>query len=412
MLKFLSALLGFALFVVVAAVGLLLLANQSAPLVATGPAPSDAEARWVKTLLTGGAPVPDGSGQSRRLDLSPRQLDLLLDLTAQRLVGGHARVFLETGSAEVLTSFPMPWERGGYANLRLRLRQTEGLPRVTEAAVGGVTVPAALVQRLAQRGLDSLAWSELLQRVTLAADGATLVYRRPPDGLGTMATGMLADADKRRLLDRQTWLAEIVDAQPSAGGLDLAVLLSSLLARGEDASAPGADAVANNRAALLVLAAYVNGRDLGLADSRAPRPRTVQLRGRRDLAQHFMASATMAAEGGSALSHLVGLAKELRDADGGSGFSFADLTANRAGIRFAELATGSAAGARHVQLLARTGLDQDAIMPTVDGLPEGMQRAALERAVGDVGSPDYERVVAYIDRRIDNTPLHRGKPAG
>lgn len=161
---------------------------------------------------------------------------------------------------------------------------------------------------------------------------------------------MLADADKRRLLERQTWLAEIVDQQPRAG--------------------------------------------------------------RRDLAKHFMASAVMAAEGGSTLSHLVGQAKELGDANGGSGFSFVDLTANRAGIRFAELATGSAVGARHVQLLARSGLDQNAIMPTVDGLPEGMQRAALERAVGDVGSPDYERVLARIDRRINNAPLYRGKPAG
>ena len=90
--------------------------------------------------------------------------------------------------------------------------------------------------------------------------------------------------------------------------------------------------------------------------------------------------------------------------------SFADLSANRAGIRFAELATSSAAGARHVQRLARAGLAQGAIMPAIDGLPEGMQRAELERAVGDVGGPDYERVLSYIDRRIDNLSLHRGVP--
>jgi len=419
MLKLLSSLLSFALLVAVCALGLLLLANQSRPLVAVGPQPSAAEARWLRTLVNGDGSLRPGSERPRRLELSPRQLDLLVDMAAQRIGGGHARVALHQGAAELLASFPTPWERGGFANLRIQLSQTEGVPKVTAGQVGGVAVPAALAQHLAQRGIDSLAFADLLGRVRLSPDGAELVYRRPSDALNAMAGGLFDDVDQHRLLERQAWLAEIVDAQPRAGRVDLALLLSPLLARGADASAPGTDAAADNRAALAVLAAYVNGRRLRLprqADSPAPgplpnpRPLSVQLRGRKDLAQHFMVSAAMAAEGGAALSHLIGLTKELNDAEGGSGFSFADLTANRAGIRFAELATGSVAGARYAQLMARAGLDQEAIMPSIDGLPEGMQRDVLKREVGIVDSPDYQRLLAYIDRRIDQTPLHRGAP--
>ena len=419
MLKFVSSLLGLALFAAVSAIALLLMAQEPTPLVAAGPGASAEEARWFQTLEKGDAQFGEDAEQWRRLDLTPRQLDVVADLAAQRIGDGHARVLLNDGSAELLASFPIPWQRGGHANLRLGLRQTDSVPEVTAATVGGIALPARVVQRLAQRGLASLAGADLLQQVSLRTDGARVTYRRPPGALDAVGTGMLGDSDQRRLLRRQTELADIIGNQPRAGRLNLAALLSALLARGDDASAPGVDAIADNRAALLVLAAYVNGRQLALppqttsatAQTASARPRPVELFGRRDLAEHFMASAAMAAEGGSALSHLVGLVKELRDAEGGSGFSFADLSANRAGIRFAEAATGSAASARHVQRLARVGLAQNAIMPAIDGLPEGMQRAELERAVGDVGGPDYERVRSYIDRRIDNLSLHRSVPS-
>jgi hypothetical protein len=51
-------------------------------------------------------------------------------------------------------------------------------------------------------------------------------------------------------------------------------------------------------------------------------------------------------------------------------------------------------------------------MPSIDGLPEGLQRGALERALGDLGSPDYQRLLAYIDRRIDKSPLYLSAPRG
>ena len=46
-------------------------------------------------------------------------------------------------------------------------------------------------------------------------------------------------------------------------------------------------------------------------------------------------------------------------------------------------------------------------MPRVDDLPEHMSEAEFKRRFGGAGDPRYERVVARIDRRIDQLPLYR-----
>ena len=64
--------------------------------------------------------------------------------------------------------------------------------------------------------------------------------------------------------------------------------------------------------------------------------------GRRDLAQHFVLSAFLAANSGTQAAEAAGLAKEVVDAQGPSGFSFTDIAADRAGIRFAGSVSRSA----------------------------------------------------------------------
>jgi hypothetical protein len=426
MFRVLSALFGLTFLLATAAAAALFLASEQEPLVAEPIGASSEEVRRAQNLLAGGAAdLPADPERPRELLLTPRVLNVLADYIAGKIASGHARVGVAGGSAELAASLPVFWERRPYANIRLRLAQTEQAPRLVSASLGALPLPPGLLQWLALRwaddALDAAQWSGLLQRMEFGSDGVRVVYRSRSDLMEAASAGMAMEADRRRLLARQQQLAEIIEAQPRTGRLDLAVLLSALLARGDDAGAPDSDAQADNSAAILVIAAYVNGRRLPIADAEKdaangharPAPvRSVQLRGRRDLAQHFMASAAMVVGGGSTLSHMIGLSKELSDANGGSGFSFPDLMANRAGIRFAELATGSAAGAQHVQRLARVGLEQDTIMPGIEGLPEGLQRGALERALGDLGSPDYQRLLAYIDRRIGKVQLHLSAPRG
>ena len=129
----------------------------------------------------------------------------------------------------------------------------------------------------------------------------------------------------------------------------------------------------------------------------------LSLNGRRDLAEHFVISAALTVNAGSRLTNAIGLIKEEEDADKGSGFSFTDLAANRAGVKLGELATGGGA-ARVQQRLAAARSDND-LLPDFHDLPEFMSQAEFDRRFGPIGSPRYQKVIDRIDARLDAHPL-------
>ena len=111
------------------------------------------------------------------------------------------------------------------------------------------------------------------------------------------------------------------------------------------------------------------------------------------------------------ISYAIGEFKELMDArSGGSGFSFVDLAADRAGVRFAEKATTTAAGARQIQQLMAIEMKEELFFPNIKDLPEGITRAEFEQVYGDVGSDKYVNLVIEIDKCITRLPAYRGMP--
>ena len=173
-----------------------------------------------------------------------------------------------------------------------------------------------------------------------------------------------------------------------------------------------ADPAEENRAAILALAFYANGRSLAVLvpEARAwptPRPRRLLLRNRNDLARHFMVSAALAAAAGEPLANALGLYKEIEDARRGSGFSFADLAADRSGTRFGHLATRAADSARQLQSVVAAALVDEHLMPAPWDLPEGLDEATFARRYRDTSSPAYRAMIEDIDRRIAMLPLFR-----
>jgi hypothetical protein len=111
------------------------------------------------------------------------------------------------------------------------------------------------------------------------------------------------------------------------------------------ATRPADRVPAENRAALLAVALYVNGEDPARVipegrDWRRPAWRRLSLGGRRDHAQHFTISAAIAAAAGAPIAHVIGIYKEMDDARRGGGFSFSDLAADRAGTTFGQTIAG------------------------------------------------------------------------
>jgi hypothetical protein len=127
------------------------------------------------------------------------------------------------------------------------------------------------------------------------------------------------------------------------------------------------------------------------------------MRGRRDLAQHFVVSAYLGTVVGSQAAEAAGLAKELADARGTSGFSFADLVADEAGILFAK---GVLEG--HISLidLAQNYRVHD-YMPQVDALPEGLSWEQLGHRFKLSGPPDYEPILREAQQHVAALPFYQ-----
>ncbi len=124
------------------------------------------------------------------------------------------------------------------------------------------------------------------------------------------------------------------------------------------------------------------------------------MRGRLDLTRHFLVSAELVALGGSDFARGAGLAKELSDSQGGSGFSFCDMTANEAGVRFAEAVLG---GQLSLDDVAQRFTVED-FLPSVTDLRENMQADEFARDFGSTGDPRYNAMIAQIRARVGALP--------
>lgn len=137
----------------------------------------------------------------------------------------------------------------------------------------------------------------------------------------------------------------------------------------------------------------------------------ITLQGRQDLSRHFWASAGFAVTVGPAQADALGITKEWLDsAPGGSGFSFADLAADRAGIALARQATRSTADAEQFRQRISAGLEPADLCPSVLDLPEGLTRDQLEQEWGGLASEKTRQWLDEIERRIQGMSLLRGTP--
>ena len=409
LIKILGGLLALSLLAIT---GLAVLVyTDSRPLVIKDRHLTEAEHAWVSQWLSDANPQNRHEGDRVMLTLSQREANILGSYLIDKLGAGRLAVSLERDRARLAVSLGLPWDpQGHFINLELELVGGDRLPRIAQARLAGLPIPGALVQTLTDRLVETLDQSHILQRVDLIPGLALVTYEWHPEAFDQVGSGLLSAADRTRVLPYQELLLKHTAKRPQDDAIPLSELLSLVLT--EASRRDGTDPPAENRVALLALTAYVNHqtvRDPARPAAASPRPvwRPVVLNERVDLAQHFMTSGAITAQGGDALSDLIGLFKEVADSQDGSGFSFADLTADRAGTRFASLATGDHKGALAVQDAARKGLREGAILPALEGLPEGLDQATFAATFQDTRSPAYRRISDHIEQRIDALPLFR-----
>lgn len=416
------------LLLLLGAAGLAVLVIDAHPLVTESSTLTPTELRRARQFIRGVFASNRNAAQPATLRLSESEVEILLTQVLDNLHGGEAAVQLMPGEFHLQLTATLPTSPlGRYANVDLTLQQRADQQLVLEHfRLGSLELPGWLADKLLQFGHRQLhlylpEYTMLMSTIAgfqFLPDALELVYTLTPETLGELSargTELLLPAEtSERLQAHAGFLGELeLQLEGSRDGrnnISLATVLGPMF---RFALERGGDASEENRALLLVLAMHQMDMQparllQGAAAAPAARRRLhFTLYDRRDYAQHFLGSAVLATNLDPALADAIGVLKEMDDAVEGSGFSFTDLAADMAGIRFAEAAVLDPARARAVQELMGNDPAEDFFMFDVRGLPEFLGEEEFRRLYGEGDNAAYRALLEHIEAGIAETPLFR-----
>lgn len=411
----------FVLILIAVPVGIVFLAlaaTESVPLVGSDAQLNTTSVERAKNLLLEHDPRKLQSGETKTVRMNVEELDLVLGHIIDRVGGGGASLRIDDGTLRLAATVELSRiAPDRYLNIDAEIFEEDGEARVGNLKVGRVAVPRLFVGAVTGLAAEHLYRAsgvhdaaEVIQAIEIGPQHVDVTYKWKAGIVNAVRSRLVSRADREKLESYHDVLVAEITGQ---GDSLTCVSLIEGVFQAVERKSRDSDPVAENRAAIVVLAAYLNGN--GLTElvpeaaqwQTAPR-RRLKLRGRRDFAQHFSTSAALAATGGDAVSHAVGLYKEIDDADGGSGFSFKDLTADMAGTQFGKAAVADAVSARRLQQRITAGIDDAALIPDVGGLEENLSDREFRQRYGGIGGAPYRAVVADIASRIAALVLYRG----
>lgn len=304
---------------------------------------------------------------------------------------------------------------GHYLDVHFKLLQIDDAFKVKSLKIGEISIPDPAANTLMRVMLNTPPLNQhwemakrYVKRLNFKNDGVEVGY----------LTSIVAEAkqlaiQKHReypnLYKYQAQINDIVTKHDPAWRLSLSDLMQPLFAaayqNGDENSA-----IRENRAVVIAVASYIYKQELrrflpiGLIYNKEYQVFAYK---RIDIPQHFIASALLAMVDDSVLGEQLGIDKELSDAEHGSGFSFIDLSSDRTGTRFGQLAVASPAKARALQKMMAELNDYRAFIPFALDLPEHMDEQSFRSRFGHVNSPAYNDMIAEIDKRIAALPIYQ-----
>jgi len=414
--------------------GLFWLSTEETPMAFEAAKVTSAKKRHLVSLIRSKSPRSLKQGRTHTLRLTENDINVLLawglslgspDRKAQvKLAGDYASLSASVG-------VPLGGGRTRYLNL-----EAAGTVRIDDGALkmdlsrcrlGSVQAPQLLLDMLCPVIMSVLRhdrlsrpFIEAIKAVTIEPNSIVVTYGRVemPDGFREDIFGP-AGAGEQVLASTRAQAGHLlaVVSRETGGPPSFGWCFETVFAFARDRSVE-LDPVAENRAAILALGILLGHHRLeeflgpvldGLENRNAQRAlRRVRLRGRSDWTKHFCVSAAIAVLSDEVVSDAAGLLKEELDADiGRSGFSFADLLADRAGTTFALAATGDEGSARAMQQRIAGGFRVEEFFPEAADLPEGISDARLQSDYGGAGGERYRQVMAEIERRIAACAAYR-----
>lgn len=417
-------LFGWALLVLFLPIALILWGLQDEPLVLVGQTMNYDHVSRLNHLMKAHDPRRMRAGEVKRLVTVEDDLNLALQYAASNLQEAGARVTIEKNKATLKLSIGLkPIRLNRYLNATGSLIEKDQSFWLEDVSIGQIRVPNVVSRHLSQwthrlmlNGQQYRDTISAINELRFSPQQLEMVYQWRPELIKEIVIAhreiFSSPQDDVRFALYEKQIAQISRELSLISPAQ--EMLSRLFQTAYERSADNQQAAAENSAILSALGSYmVSSRMqklLGFPDKH-PRERATRryltLAGRYDLAQHFILSAYLSNSAGDGVADGLGLFKEFKDSQGGTGFSFADLAADQAGRKFAELATNPDS-ARRLQEIVRSVSSESDFMPSIENLPEGIQELEFKARYGSLESEEYSLIQQEIDRRLKTCRVYRG----
>ncbi|GAC30007.1 hypothetical protein [Brumicola pallidula] len=374
--------------------------------------------------------------QPQQIDISYSQAESLLGFTQRALPNVNSDIKLSEDQAEILISYQLPaYLLSSYVNVSIKVKEASYLD-VKSVSIGVITLPGnwvlGWVESLANSYTNSEVATKAIQQVakTDISPHQVIISLNPLDPLLRELKNIKTsgDGNERQLLIIKTaHYLRLLDSLPLPNNLAMQnkdtslsyylhkIMLEAKTMSSQDPLGNSNSATLENEAAIMALAIYVGHRrfstlfgDLSFAVDPIPTVRKKPvLANRQDLSLHFIFSAAIKLLSEQGISIAVGEFKELMDrGNGGSGYSFIDLTADIAGANFATLAVDPRT-AEQIQNIMSLEANESFFFPSIDGFDEGMNKSQFRQKYSDIESKEYLKVLKEIERRVSRLPVSR-----
>ncbi len=379
----------------------------------------DDVARAKKILHEGSKTKPDEIGT---IELTQPDLNLAANYLLNRYGKSAAKLELKNNVLRSTVTMTLPQNSlGQYLNISFRLGNDDDseLPTLTKFKAGKLLLPAKFAAFVIDNIIRHTSLNEYvilatrpIKTVKIDQQKISITYNSNRETLIQAQNFLTQSGNNPNLAIYEQKLAEIIALHDPAWRLSLADLLKPIFELAYQRSTLE-NAIEENKMAIMTVNDYINNKEARkFLPSAVSKPTTKKryatfLYKRTDLAQHFIGSAAITASLNGQVAQVAGEEKELSDAQGGSGFSFIDLAADKAGTRFGEIATSSPENARKIQKMMSEIKDYGDFMPDPRDLPEHMNEAEFKQRYQSVDSPAYQELSKQIDARITATPIYK-----
>lgn len=391
---------------------------------------SSAEIKRVKRFIQLNNPANMKSGEVANSEISQQDLNLALNYISQRAPGPlrrrvHSKVIIDDQLAYIQASIRLPNNPAGkYINITTDLQtidsEKQKIVKVDSLSIGSMSIPSFVAAYLANYVHKELKQavpeyklvSQSVQNIKFDKNKLTVNYVWDKETANSIKTSLssrvISKELKQALIAQYNKLAQLSYQLPARPGLNkLLKPMFKLAKKRSENNNP----VVENKAVFMTLGAYALNRNiprfLGEEYEKTAKHKNIYLKGRRDLSKHAMISAAITSMADSSMAETIGLEKEIKDSQGGSGFSFSDLAADHAGIRLAEQAIASEQQARNMQnKLSMINLESD-YMLDIENLPDGIQQREFAMDYSSTNSVAYKQLENLIKGRIDKLAIYQ-----